>query len=306
MRERVLITGGSGLIGRRLTALLAGQGYEVAWLSRGEPHQATVPVFGWNPAAHTIDRAAIEWADHVVHLAGAGVAERRWTAQRRQLILSSRVQGTRLLAEAIADAADKPSSVIAASATGRYGVDTGDRWVGENDPVGSDFLADVVRRWESEVDAIADLDVRCVTIRIGIVLSRDGGALPKIAAPFAAGLGAPVGSGKQYMSWIHIDDLCRMIAGALIDRAWSGAYNGVAPHPVTNAAFSRALARTLGKRILLPPVPSFVLQIAMGEMAGIVLGGVRASSSKAVAAGAAFDYATVQAALDALYPAQLR
>ena len=297
MRERVLITGGSGLIGRRLTALLAQQGYEVAWLGRGEPQQSTVPVFRWNPSEHTIDRAAIEWADHVVHLAGAGVADRRWTARRRQVILASRVQGTRLLAQAIADTADRPSSVIAASAIGRYGVNTGDRWVEETDPVGSDFLADVVRRWESELNPIADLGVRCVTIRIGIVLSRAGGALPKIAAPFAAGLGARLGSGRQYMSWIHIDDLCGMIITALGNRAWSGPYNGVAPDPVTNAVFSRVLAQALGKATVLPPVPAFVLQIAMGEMAGIVLGGVRASSKKAVAAGATFGYATLQDAL---------
>ena len=171
----------------------------------------------------------------------------------------------------------------------------------EHDPGARDVLAEVVRRWEAEIAAITDTGVRSVVVRIGIVLSRDGGALPKMMGPFRLGLGSPLGSGRQYMSWIHIEDLCRMVLHALNDASWRGAYNGVAPHPVINAAFSAQLARAMGRPFFMPAVPGFVLRAVMGEMSSIVLGGVRASSEKAQRGGFSFRYPTLQAALSEFF-----
>ncbi len=308
MNGRVLITGGSGLIGRRLTDLLLEKGHEVAWLSRGAAESHRVPrphavrVFRWDVERGDIEHDAVEWADAVVHLAGAGVADRRWTARRKRTILDSRVHATRLLRKSIQGATRRPEVVIAASATGRYGSGGEDRWMSENDdPDECDFLAEVVRQWEAESAVIANTGVRSLVVRIGIVLSRDGGALPRMAAPFRLGLGAPIGTGEQYMSWIHIDDLCRMIVHALDDATRQGVYNGVAPHPVTNAVFSDELARAMGRPFFMPAVPAFVLRMVMGEMASIVLGGARVSSRKAQHDGFTFRYPTVRDALNELF-----
>lgn len=307
MPYRVLITGGSGLIGRRLTDMLLENRHEVAWLSRSigdsrdGPSARVTRVFQWDVERGYIEAEAIEWADAVVHLSGAGVAARRWTTRRKRTILDSRVHATRLLAESIGRATRVPEVVVAASATGVYGSDAGEDWKAEeDDPGADDFLAEVVRRWEAEIASIADTGVRSAVIRIGIVLSRDGGALPKMVRPFRLGIGSPLGSGRQYMSWIHIDDLCRMILHALGTTSWRGVYNGVAPYPVSNAAFSEELARALGKPFFMPAVPAFVLQMVMGEMSSIVLGGARVSCAKAQRHGFIFRYPTVGEALKEL------
>ena len=308
MSIRVLITGGSGLIGRHLTDMLLEDHYKVAWLSRrvdgspNKPSGSDVGMFRWDVERGDIEGEAVEWADAVVHLAGAGVAERRWTPRRKRTILDSRVRATRLLARSLRAAKRRSKVVVAASATGLYGSDGGGDWMAEeHDPGARDFLAEVVRRWEDEIAAITDTGVRSVVVRIGIVLSRDGGVLPKMMLPFRLGLGSPVGAGTQYMSWIHIEDLCRMIVHALADSAWHGVYNGAAPQPVTNAVFSEELARAMDKPFFMPAVPAFVLRMAMGEMSSIVLGGARVSCAKTRREGFTFHYPTLQAAFGELF-----
>ncbi|MFC5410416.1 TIGR01777 family oxidoreductase [Larkinella bovis] len=275
MAQTVLITGGTGTIGRRLTELLLEQGFQVSLLSRSpDPgKQSKVTVYQWDIAKEHIDPQAIRTADHIIHLAGAGIADKRWTDKRKQLILESRTRSTALLASALRSGKHHVQSVVASSAIGYYGGDTGDRLLTETSEGGHDFLAQVVRLWERSVDEIAGLGIRTVKLRTGIVLTMEGGALPELVRPVRLGAGAPLGSGQQYMSWIHIDDLCRMYIAALSDVRWRGIYNAVASQPVTNSAFTRQIIALLNKPRLLPNVPALAIRLLFGEMAIVVLGG---------------------------------
>lgn len=272
--QTVLITGGTGTIGQRLTQLLQQQGYAVTYLSRtAKPTANGVAVYQWNVEAAQLDPRAIETADHIIHLAGAGVADERWTNARKRVILDSRTQSTALLAEALRTTNHHVKSFIASSAIGYYGSDTGDRPLRENSPAGTDFLAQVSRAWERSVEPVAALGIRTVRIRTGVVLTMNGGALPKLAQPIRLGAGAPVGSGDQYISWIHIDDICRLFIEAMRNEHWTGVYNGVAPGPVSNADLTRLMAKVLGKPQILPNIPAFVIKLMFGELAITVLGG---------------------------------
>ncbi|CCG98277.1 protein of unknown function DUF1731 [Fibrella aestuarina BUZ 2] len=270
----VLITGGTGTIGRRLTQLLLQQGCTVTHLSRSPKASSDgVQTYQWNVDTSELDPRAIETADHIVHLAGAGVADGRWTDARKKEILESRTQSTALLAEALRSTNHHVKSFISSSAIGYYGSDTGDRPLRENSPAGSDFLAQVTRAWERSVDPIADLGIRTVRIRTGVVLAKEGGALPKLAQPIRLGVGAPIGSGDQYISWIHLDDICQLYIEAIRNEQWNGVYNGVAPGPVTNADLTSRIADVLEKPQILPNIPAFAIKLLFGEMAITVLGG---------------------------------
>lgn len=273
MAETVLITGGTGTIGRRLTQLLRQQGYQISLLSRDHKSIEGVTVHQWNIAKGHIDPKAIQTADYIIHLAGAGVADERWTDARKDEILNSRTQSTELLAQALAKNTHKVKAFIGASAIGFYGGDTADRPLTETSQGGSDFLAQVVRAWERSEDSVAALGIRTVKLRIGVVLSAEGGALPKLAQPVRLGAGAPIGSGQQYISWIHLDDLCRMFIQALTDESWQGVYNAVAPTPVTNESLTRAIASVLHRPMILPNIPGFAIKLMFGEMAVTVIGG---------------------------------
>ncbi|UHG91835.1 TIGR01777 family oxidoreductase [Spirosoma oryzicola] len=273
MAETVLITGGTGTIGRRLTQLLRQQGYQISLLSRDHKSIEGVTVYQWNIAKGHIDPKAIQTADYIIHLAGAGVADERWTDARKDEILNSRTQSTELLAQALAKNTHKVKAFIGASAIGFYGGDTNDRPLTETSQGGSDFLAQVVRAWERSEDSVAVLGIRTVKLRIGVVLSAEGGALPKLAQPVRLGAGAPIGSGQQYISWIHLDDLCRMFIQALTDESWQGVYNAVAPTPVTNESLTRAIASVLHRPMILPNIPGFAIKLMFGEMAVTVIGG---------------------------------
>lgn len=272
MPQTVLLTGGTGTIGRRLTQLLKEKGYAVSLLSRSSKPIEGVTVYGWDIPKGQIDSKAIETADYIIHLAGAGIADERWTDARKREIMDSRTQSTKLLADALATHSHHVKAFVSSSAIGYYGADTGDRPMVESSPAGSDFMAQVVRAWEQSVDEVTKLRIRTVKIRTGVVLTMEGGALPKLVQPIRLGAGAPLGSGQQYMSWIHIDDICRMFIQALEDETWRGAFNGVAPEPVTNEGLTRAIAGVLHKPLLLPKVPSFALRLLFGEMAIAVLG----------------------------------
>lgn len=298
MSKNVLITGGTGMIGQRLTQMLQDKGYEVAHLSRSRSNDQPVKTFVWNIQRREIEPEALQWANYVVHLAGAGVADKRWTKSRKEIILKSRTESTRLLHETIANLGEHQiKAFISASAIGIYGTDTGSATLYESSPQGDDYLAGVVKKWEAGVDEIKRLNIRTAKLRIGVVLSTGGGALPRIVQPIRLGAGAPLGSGQQYISWVHQDDLCQLFVHALEHENIEGVYNAVAPQPVTNEELTKRAAKILHKPLFLPNVPAFAIRLAFGEMASIVLGGNRVSSKKLEEEGFSFQYAHIDKAL---------
>lgn len=301
MSRNVCITGGTGMVGSALRKLLFQQGYTLTVLSRSKQTLGHASVFTWDVGEQQLEEGALDSADYIVHLAGANLGSKRWTDQRKKEIRDSRVNSTRLLHDQLARADKKPESLIAASAIGIYGYNTGGILVDEERvKPGDDFVATIAREWEEEVLKIGDLGIRIVILRAGMVLSMEDGALPRLVAPVKLGVGAPVGSGDQYISWIHIDDLCRLYLFAMENRGISGIYNAVSPQPETNTDFTREIAKTLNKPFFMPDIPSFVLRILFGEMASMVLGGNRVSSKKIEGMGFEFKYPDLGHALEDL------
>lgn len=284
-------------MGKQITGLLGKNGYEVAWLSRN-PEKYKQKSFAWDVNKQTIDPEALLWADGIIHLAGEGVADKRWTAERKKAILQSRTQSTLLLKHAIDKSTKKPEVFVSASAVGYYGFNTGDALMDENGKTGNDFLAQVVNAWEDEVEKIAEVGIRTVLLRIGIVLDSKGGALVEMLKPPVT---APLGSGQQWMSWIAIDDLARMFLFALENKEMNGVYNAVGPNPATNAELTKAAAKKVGKIFVGIGVPGFALKIVLGEMAQMVLGGNRVSAKKILKAGFEFKYPVLEDALEKIY-----
>ncbi len=297
MSQKVLITGGTGLIGSRLTQLLRQAGYEVSYLSRHKSDITGVKVYLWDIEKGYVATEAIQDADYIVHLAGAGVADERWTDRRKKEITDSRTQTGQLLAEKLQKFPHQVKAFLSASAIGIYGADRGDELLTENSPSGTDFLATVTKAWETSVEPIAAAGIRTVKFRIGIVLSEKGGALAKLVQPIRVGAGAPLGSGRQWMSWIHIDDLCRLIIYAMENENMQGVYNAVAPHPATNRELTHKAAEVLQKPLLLPNVPGFALRLAIGNMADVVLGSAKVSDEKVRGIGFDFQFPQLTPAL---------
>ncbi|WP_342084739.1 TIGR01777 family oxidoreductase [Dyadobacter sp. OTU695] len=273
MGKKVLITGGTGLIGKRLTQMLLDKGYEVAFLSRKKTSIPSVQVFEWDINKAYIEEGAVDDVHFLVHLAGSNVAEGRWTEDRKKSILESRTESIRLIARKLAEKQVKPAAFVSASGISYYGQDTGDKRNTETSPAGNDFLSHVSVEWEKAADEIAALGTRTTKLRTGIVISKDGGAIPKMALPARLGVGAPLGSGKQWISWIHLDDMCRLYIEALENENWQGAYNAVAAPPVTNEDLTNTICKVLHRPQWLPNVPAFALKLVFGEMAAVVLGG---------------------------------
>lgn len=273
MAQTVLITGGTGMIGRRLTELLLEKGFNVSYLSRQKEIIDNVKVFRWDISKKYIEDGALETADYVVCLAGAGIADARWTEKRKKEIVESRTKGIELIASELQSRAFNVKACVAASGIGFYGADTGNEHLNEEAPSGTDFIAHTTRQWERASELLGNIKIRTTVLRIGVVLSDRGGALPKMVSPIRWGIGAALGTGKQWISWIHIDDLCRIIIEALENKNWKGTYNAVAPNPVTNLEFTRQIADNLNRPLLLPKIPPFVLKIMLGEMANLVIGG---------------------------------
>lgn len=263
---RVLVTGASGLVGRALSAFLSTQGHDVVPLVRGD---ANGDAPSWDPAAGTIDLSQAGPLDGVVHLAGENVASGRWSEARKARILASRVEGTTLLARALSRLDSPPRVLISASGTGFYG-DRGDEVLTEESAHGTGFLADLAQAWEAAAEPAAEAGMRVVSLRLGIVLTPAGGALPKLLGPAKWGLGGPLGKGDQYWPWIAIDDVLDIALRALVDEKLSGPVNTVAPQVVTNRDFARTLGRVL-KRPAFAPAPAFALRLLMGEMADEML-----------------------------------
>ncbi|HMO83910.1 MAG TPA: TIGR01777 family oxidoreductase, partial [Lacipirellulaceae bacterium] len=250
----------------------------------------------WNADSGEIDAAKLQGAAAVVHLAGENIAARRWTADFKRRIRDSRIQGTRLIADAIARAADKPRALICASAIGYYG-DRGDEQLTEDSPPGGDYLADVCREWEAACQPARDAGVRVVNARIGVVLSPDGGALAKMLTPFKLGAGGKLGDGRQYMSWIALDDVVAALAALAASPQYAGPVNLTAPHPVTNAEFTHKLGRVL-RRPTLFPVRAFAARLAFGEMAdALLLASTRVVPQALQNAGHTFQYPELEGAL---------
>ncbi len=294
--SRVLITGGTGLIGGHITAKLREMGTEVAYLSRMPSHVSRIPAYEWDTEKQLIDAECLKDTETIIHLAGAGVADQRWTPDRKETILQSRTKSTALLHKLLKENKHNVKTVVCASAIGYYGYSNGE-WKNEESGPASDFLADVTKAWEDAEDRLAETGVRVVKIRIGIVLTMEGGALKELARPIQWWAGAPLGSGDQYMSWIHIDDLTNIFIHAMEHDEMEGAYNAVSPNPVTNEEFTKAVARKMNKPLILPNVPPFALKLMIGEMAEMLLGGSKISSEKIQKTGFEFKYPRLQDAL---------
>ncbi|MGV3642087.1 MAG: TIGR01777 family oxidoreductase [Adhaeribacter sp.] len=300
MSGRILITGGSGLIGTRLSEMLIDQGYEVAHLSRNTRQYSHYKTFKWDIDRGFIDDNVLAYADYIINLAGASVAEGKWTKDRKREILESRVKSTALLQECLRKTNHHVKAFISASAIGIYG-DTGQHLVTEESQYGEDFLAQVCRQWETAAWQVHELGIRTCILRLGIVLSNKGGALPQMAKPVKLMAGAPLGSGKQYMSWIHIDDLCRLFIQAIEEPQFQGVYNAVAPNPVTNEEFTRLLAQVMHRPLTGLKVPAVGLKLMLGEMSEVVLEGQRVSGNKVMQTGFTFEYQSPQKALESFY-----
>jgi uncharacterized protein (TIGR01777 family) len=301
---RVTVTGATGLIGPSLVGSLRHQGSEVTVLTR-DPQRATdrlgdVEVVGWDPMRETAPAGALVGRDAVVHMAGAPVSQ-RWSAKAKQEIRESRTIGTRNLISGIAGVAQegpggaRPSALVSSSAIGYYGPH-GEEPLDEDAAPGSDFLAEVCVEWEHAAAAARELGVRVTQVRTGVVLDSDGGALSKMLPPFRLGVGGPVAGGRQYISWIHAQDLVGIMLAALQDDRWSGPVNATAPEPVTNREFSKVLGRVLGRPALLP-VPGAALHVLYGEMAEIITSGARVMPAKPLVLGYEFAHPQLEEAL---------
>ncbi|SJZ72857.1 TIGR01777 family oxidoreductase [Sediminibacterium ginsengisoli] len=308
--KTVLITGGTGMVGQRLTALLLRQGYKIIILSRGQTdalqdNRSGVSYAHWDVEKGVIDPEAIRNANHVIHLAGAGVAEKRWTEKRKKEIRESRTASGALLAKAIREIPNQISTVVSASAIGWYGADDkGMRTKGftEEMPPADDFLGETCRLWEQSIQPVEELNKRLVIYRLGIVFSNTGGALNEFLKPLKGGIAAILGSGEQMISWIHIDDLCHLFLHAIENPKLHGVYNAVSPSPATNKTVTLELARLVRGRFFIPlHVPSFLLKWVLGEMSIEVLKSATVSSRKTETAGFLFRYPTVQKALGHLF-----
>ena len=299
--KTILITGGSGMVSRRLTDLFIEKGYKVIWLSRERFVKAQIPRYRWDYRKGEIDKEALEQADMIIHLAGSNLGEGSWTRLKKQKIVESRVQTARLLLETLKGMDKKPEVFISASAIGFYGLETWERiFVEEDNPGQNDFLSRTCRKWEAEAFRFQDeLGVRTAVMRTAFVISKESEAFTRMMLPTRFGLGAPLGSGRQYLSWIHIDDLCRLYVRAVEESSMQGVYNAVAPEFTTNAEFMRRLAREMKRPFFLPPIPAFLLRLFVGQAADMILYGSRISSQKVIDAGYEFVYPTAKEAINA-------
>lgn len=299
---KICITGGTGLIGRRLTTLLSEKGHEILILTRNKKTAThNLHYAQWDIDSNTIDADAVRSCDAVIHLAGAGVADKRWTAKRKAELLNSRTQSSQLLVKMLQENKGNVKTVVSSSAIGWYGPDDGKKAFTESDAASSDFLGETCRLWEESISPVTALGIRLVKLRTGIVLSNDGGALKEFKKPLRFGIASILGSGRQIISWIHIDDVCRMYMHALENISVEGVFNAVAPAPVSNKELTLQLAKKMrGRAFITAPVPSFVLQLMLGEMSIEVLKSTTVSAQKIQQSGFQFLYPTIEAALHEL------
>ena len=298
MKKNVLLTGGTGFIGRYLTTMLLEKGYSVSILTRASKKNTdTISYYIWDVSQNSIEEAAVLNADYIIHLAGENIADKKWTEERKAEIIASREQSIQLIVSVLKKHDKKVEAFVSASGVGIYGALNGKQICAEDTPAANDFLGTVCQKWESAADTIGALNIRTVKIRTGLVLGKNDGFLKKLLPVFKFRLGSALGSGKQYMPWIHIDDLCSIYLEAVQNSEMNGAYNAAVEDDTTNLIFSKKLAKIFGYSIWLPNVPAFVLKLVMGEMAAIVLTGRRISSAKIEKTGFKFKYKNLETAL---------
>lgn len=298
--EKVLISGGSGLIGTQLTKQLLKEGYEVAHLSRKKSREGLVKNYYWNIDKQEIESGALENCAYIIHLAGESIVKKRWTEKRKKEILESRTKTATLLYHEVSKLGKKPKAILAASAVGYYGFEDEAKIFSEQDVAGTDFSAKTCQVWEAAIVPFESY-MRTVTIRIGIVLSTKGGALPLFALPIKLGIGSALGSGNQIVPWIHEEDLCSIFIHALKNDKMNGPYNAVAPGWLKQSELTKAIARQLHRPLLFPKVPASLIRLILGERAEIVLNGNAITCNKLQQTGFVFNYSQISAALFNLY-----
>ncbi len=297
--KSILLTGGTGLIGKNLTKQLLAKGYRVSHLSREPGKDPHVKTFLWDIHKGEIDADCIDGVDIVIHLAGAGIADKRWTEERKKELIDSRTKSIGLIYHLLRTKKHQVHSIISASAIGYYS-DRGDELMTETSPPSNDFMAKCCIEWEAAVDEGKQLNLRIVKFRTGVVLDN-GGALAKLAMPIKLYVGSPLGSGKQWIPWIHWLDVVDMYMYAIENETFTGTYNMAAPNPVTNKQLTRAVAKQLHKPLWAPKIPAFLLKLLMGEMSTIVLGSTKVSARKIEDAGFKFKYPEITLALKEIY-----
>ena len=294
----ILLAGGTGLIGARLTEMLREKGHTVRLLTRSPKGENQ---FGWNPAAGVLDEASLQSVDYVINLAGAGIADKRWTAARKREIVESRVQSARTLRDAFSRLGIRPKAYLSASAIGYYG-NSGERRMTEADaPVDDSFMVGCCRQWEAAADEVAVLGIRTVKFRIGVVLAKEGGALAEFVKPLRFGLGGYFADGQAWYSWIHLDDVCRFFIWAIENSFVEGVFNAVAPQPVRNKDLVKAIAKAMRQPAVFAPGPAFVMRLALGEMSAVILNSNLVAAEKAIQAGFQFQYPDLATALDSIF-----
>jgi uncharacterized protein (TIGR01777 family) len=293
----VMITGGSGLIGKYLTSTLLSEGYKVSHLSRNANQSGKIRVFRWDPEKQIIDPLIFEGIDYIIHLAGANIGEKRWSIKRKGEIVKSRVESVRFLHKVISDNGIRLKAFVSASATGYYGSVTSDKIFDEGDAPGKDFLGNTCMLWEEAADLFSNSGIRTVKVRTAFVLEKNDSALSKLMMTGKFGFVVQTGNGRQFMPWIHINDLCKIYLKAVSDSGMSGPYNAVSPHSVTHKEFITVLAQVMKRPVLFKPVPAFVLEVFLGEMSDVILKGSRVSPEKIINAGYQFIYYNLEEAL---------
>jgi uncharacterized protein (TIGR01777 family) len=302
--DTVIITGGTGLIGRALSIFLVSRGFQVIIFTRNpKMYRSSLPGISyaaWNIDEQSVNEEAFLKAKYVIHLAGAGVADKTWTDKRKKEIVESRTRSSALLVKAMSRIPNEIVSVVSASAIGWYRQNQTLPAV-ETDPPDTGFLGETCRAWENSIRPVTELGKRLVILRTGIVLSNEGGAFPALARPVKFGIAGILGNGKQFISWIHIEDLCRLYMDAMMNPSWSGVYNAVAPNPVINRTFTLELAKKMKGSFFIPiPVPEFILRLMLGERSEEVLKSSNISANKLKQQGFQFIYPTIDAAFRGL------
>ena len=296
MNHCVLIGGGSGLIGTGLTGIFLERGYQVRHLGR-KAKDGRVKTFEWDLHQQTVDEGAFEGVTAVINLAGANINGHRWTKSYKEELLTSRTKSTQLIVDFLNNKRHAVTNFLAGSAVGYYGIENSPTLFKENDPPGADFMAQIVVQWEGVADQLKDPNVKVAHLRTGIVMSARGGALEEMSRPIKLYAGSPLGSGKQIVSWVHLEDICGIFFHVL-ENNLAGTFNAVAPEPASNEEITKAIAKRLHKPLWLPNIPAFVLKIVLGDMSEAVLNGQKVSSEKIRSTGFRFQYPTIDSALD--------
>jgi len=300
MNKQILITGATGMVGRKIINALQQAGHTVAILSRKNNNIPGVKTYIWDVDQEKIDIRCMDSTDTIIHLAGENIASKKWTAKRKKQIIDSRVLSTRLLYKAIKETNAAINTFISASAVGYYG-DCGEEILTENSPPGFGFMAECCKEWEEAIDKGKSYGIRIVKFRIGVVLAKGEGALASLKKPIKFFVGAPLGSGKQWVPWVHIDDIVAMFTHAVDNSLLAGAYNACAPFPVTNATLTKSIARQLHRPVWPFNVPENILKIILGEMSEVIFLSTNTSAQKLLSADFKFKYTQLQQALSDIY-----